>query len=205
MTRFFLLFLFAMALAACLQPSSPTPSATPTPATPAATVYLPSTIATPTSTPSSTATPIPTPALVANASIPSLSDATLRLAPIINDLFNVSRVERRKDTVFDEVDRDVWVVGASEASYVYTLTLSHARTHWRPEELLETVQNASGTRNGYLSYSVGDTDKANVMKCHGQRYELNLNLKAYSRTWFNEDYQPLVRRMMSRLIDACPP
>ncbi|MBI2446014.1 hypothetical protein HYV43_06510 [Candidatus Micrarchaeota archaeon] len=213
MNRFFLLFFLAIALAACLQPSATVPSASPTSSF-AATV-TPTTVmvtATPspslaaTALPSPTATALPSTAASANASsFPTLADAALRLEPVLNDIFNVSRVTKRKDTTFSLIDASVWSMGAVEGDYVYSVTLSNARVHWRPEELLESAVNASGTRNGFLSYSVGASDKANVMKCYGQRYELNLNLKSYSRTWFGQDYQPLMRRIMGRLVDACPP
>ncbi len=140
-----------------------------------------------------------------NTSIPSLFEAAIRLEPIFNNVFNVTRIARGKNTTFSLIDRDVYSMGAVEGPYTYAVTFSHARTRWQQEELLETAQNASGTRNGFVSYSVGDADKANVMKCYGQRYELNLNLKGYDRNWFVADYQPLMRIIMGRLVDACPP
>lgn len=128
----------------------------------------------------------------------------MRLEPVVNDVFNVSRMTKHKETTFELIDANVWSMGDFEPQYVYTLSLSNARTHWLPKELLETATNASGVQNGYISYAVDYSDKANIMKCYGQRYEINLNLKGFERTYFGADYQPLIRRIMGKLVDVCP-
>jgi len=122
----------------------------------------------------------------------------------MNAVFNVSRVTKHKDTTFDKIDEAVYAMGAAEGDYVYALTFSNAKFRWQEGELLESAVNASGSKNGFSSYSIGGADKANVMKCYGQKYEINLNLKSYARTWSELDYQPLMRQIMGRLVDACP-
>ncbi len=195
-----------MALMACVQPSDAVATATPTPVATMAAIATQTATAMPSVEPTSLPSPTTTAVPVVNASsIPTLQEAALRLEPVLNDVFNVSRVSKGKDTAFVLIYENFWSMGAAEGDYVYSVTFSNAKAHWLPEELLDPAVNASGIKNGYLSYGVGEADRANIMKCYGQRYEINLNLKSYARTWSTLDYQPLMRQIMPRLVDACPP
>lgn len=206
MKRLFLLSFLAVFLMACVQPSDGAPTAIPTAAATLAATPTPMATETPTVEPTTAPSPSLAATPVANASsVPTLHEAALRLEPVLNAVFNASRLSRGKNPSFALIAENVWAMGALEGDYVYDVTFSNARYHWLPEDLLDPAVNASGVENGYLSYGVGESDRANIMKCYGQRYEINLNLKSYSRTWSALDYQPLMRQIMPRLVDACPP